>query len=148
LYIFNTKCSLKDYYPLLYEIVINKDITVDKVIGYNRFYLYFNRPLNVVLAQQLESLYIKLSNITLTIGIDDIKWRWSNNELFSVKSCYHWLDFGGIKSFRYISTWTATIPLRIIIFLWLVQQNKILTKDNLLKKGTTTIPLILSLLTP
>jgi hypothetical protein len=111
------ECSLKKYYTLLYETTTNKDITVDRVIGYNRFYLNFNRSLNVVLAQQLESLYIQLSTITLNTEVDIITWRWSNNGLFSVKSYYHWLDFGGIKSFRYINTWTTTISLRIKIFL-------------------------------
>jgi hypothetical protein len=84
-----TKVSLKDYYPLLYEIEIIKDIIVDRIIGYNRFYLNFNRPLNVALAQQLESLYIQLTVITLNTELYSIRWRWSSNGLFSVRSCYN-----------------------------------------------------------
>jgi zinc-binding in reverse transcriptase len=65
---------------------------------------------------------------------DSIKWRWNTNGLFSIKSCYTWLDYEGISSTRYQSIWKATIPLKIKIFIWLVQKNKVLTKDNLLKK--------------
>jgi zinc-binding in reverse transcriptase len=35
----------------------------------------------------------------------------------------------------YKETWTAHIPLKIKIFLWLVQKNKILTNDNLIIRG-------------
>jgi zinc-binding in reverse transcriptase len=59
----------------------------------------------------------------------------SQSEIFSINSCYSWLIFGGIKNNSFQITWTATIPLKIKIFLWLVKQNKILTKDNLRKRG-------------
>jgi zinc-binding in reverse transcriptase len=45
-----------------------------------------------------------------------------------------WLSHGGLINNQFKSTWLAGIPLKIKVFLWLVKQNKILTKDNLLKK--------------
>jgi hypothetical protein len=59
---------------------------------------------------------------------------------FSVKSTYKYLsrlDVG--LSFKKI--WKAKIPLKIRVFMWLVSQNAILTKDNLTKrkwKGNTS----------
>jgi hypothetical protein len=44
-----------------------------------------------------------------------------NNGLFSTSSCYNWLDFGGVRTNKFSSTWTTYLPLRIKIFLWLVQ---------------------------
>jgi zinc-binding in reverse transcriptase len=55
--------------------------------------------------------------------------------LFSVSSCYNWLDFGAVISKRFHNTWSVTIPLKIKNFLWLISKNKILTKDNLRKRG-------------
>jgi hypothetical protein len=40
--------SLQSHYPILYELSTN---TVSQVIGYNSFYLTFNRPLNHILQQ-------------------------------------------------------------------------------------------------
>lgn len=36
---------------------------------------------------------------------------------------------------QYITIWNANIPLKIKVFLWLLKQDKILTKSNLLQKG-------------
>jgi zinc-binding in reverse transcriptase len=46
-----------------------------------------------------------------------------------------WLEFDGVQTSRYDQTWSSPLPLKFKVFLWLVQQNKILTKENLLKKG-------------
>jgi zinc-binding in reverse transcriptase len=35
---------------------------------------------------------------------------------------------------QYAHTWESSIPFKIQIILWLPQQNRILTKDNLLKR--------------
>jgi zinc-binding in reverse transcriptase len=130
-----TECNLQTLFPLLYDLASNKDVTISQIIGYNRFYLSFTRTLNNALSQQLQSLYTLLSSVALNHNTNIIIWRWSTSGLFSVRSCYNWLDFGGVKSNRFQITWSATIPLKIKIFFWLVQRNKILTKDNLRKKG-------------
>jgi zinc-binding in reverse transcriptase len=44
------------------------------------------------------------------------------------------LEFEDVSRAQYSQTWNSTIPLKIKIFLWLIQQNKILTKDNHLKR--------------
>jgi zinc-binding in reverse transcriptase len=76
-------------------------------------------------------LYTNLSAICLNTQEDSYIWRWNNKGLFKTNSCYSWLDFGGIENNQYQSIWSATIPLKIKIFLWLVRKNKILTKENL-----------------
>jgi hypothetical protein len=45
------------------------------VIGFNRFYLHFRRAIIGTLRIQLNNLYLKLSQITLTIYEDTIIWR-------------------------------------------------------------------------
>jgi hypothetical protein len=78
-------------YPLLYELSTNKDITISHVLGINRFYLSFNRTLNLTLSIQLHTLYQSLSNIILNHNQDQIIWRWKSNRIFTTKSCYEWL---------------------------------------------------------
>jgi hypothetical protein len=90
---------------------------VAQIIGYNRFYIHFNRSLNDTLSQQLNTNYNILSTIYLDITEDIIRWRWCNTGIFSIHSCYQWLDFGGVKQFHYQSIWQAHIPLKIKIFL-------------------------------
>jgi zinc-binding in reverse transcriptase len=68
---------------------------------------------------------------------DIISWRWNTTYRSTIKSCYQWLEFGGIIDSPYKRTWTSHIPLKIKIFFCLVQKNKILTKDNLILRGWT-----------
>lgn len=56
------------------------------------------------------------------------------------------MNFGGIKHNSFSHTWSAPISLKIKIFLRLVQQNKILTKDILERKvemGTTNVHFVM-----
>jgi hypothetical protein len=56
-------------------------------------------------------------------------WRWNSSDLFTTQS---WLEFG-TSDFPYSKAWATPIPLKINVF-WLVQKNKILTKDNLIQR--------------
>jgi zinc-binding in reverse transcriptase len=42
------------------------------------------------------------------------------------------------------SIWTSHIPLKIKIFLWMVKQNKVLTRDNVLNRDDKELILIFS----
>jgi hypothetical protein len=59
------KYSQKTYFSLLFELTTDQNITVDKVIRYNRYYLFFRRNLSPSLQIQLNELYNLLSTIIL-----------------------------------------------------------------------------------
>jgi len=65
---------------------------------------------------------------------DKISWKPGKTGNFSTKSVYDRLtiDDSGL-SFRYI--WKAKIPHRIKVFLWLLENKAVLTKDNLIKRN-------------
>jgi hypothetical protein len=39
------------YFPMLYDLACNKNVTVAQIIGYNKYYLMFDRPFNNILRQ-------------------------------------------------------------------------------------------------
>jgi len=57
--------------------------------------------------------------------------KWSQKGGFSVKSTYDSSDDNG-DSFSRI--WKAKLPYKIKIFLWLIEQGAILTKDNTVRR--------------
>ncbi len=68
---------------------------------------------------------------------DEIRWRWATSEVFSVKSVYTFLQDGGVSGSRFGQVWSTRIPLKVKIFLWLVLKKRVLTADNMAKRGWT-----------
>ncbi|CAL1400945.1 unnamed protein product [Linum trigynum] len=65
-------------------------------------------------------------------------WNPNADCMFSVRSFYRFLvdgKFDGNENFKYKSIWKSMIPTKICGFLWLVWHKKILTLDNLKKRG-------------
>jgi hypothetical protein len=55
--------------------------------------------------------------------------------VYSSKSLYAIVNFRGVQPVYLPAVWDLKIPPRIQNFLWLFSQNKILTRDNLRKRG-------------
>jgi hypothetical protein len=81
---------------MLYELATDKMATIAQIIGYNRYYLTFYRPINYILRTQLHTLYNSLSNFSLSAIEDICIWKWGNNDIFSTNSYYIWLEYGSI----------------------------------------------------
>lgn len=60
-------------------------------------------------------------------------WKWNANGMFSVSSAYSFLIHPGVRSS--IITWEPQIPEIINLFFWLLCHNKLLTQQNLRKRG-------------
>jgi len=78
-----------------------------------------------------------LSSVSLNLTVDQISWRWTPHGTFTVNSLYKFLELGVVPVNTYNSIWKAKITLKIKIFLWLVRQKRVLTKDRLNKQGWT-----------
>nr|CAD1828443.1 unnamed protein product [Ananas comosus var. bracteatus] len=68
---------------------------------------------------------------------DEVVWRWSSNESFTVKSIYAALSNGVTRDARASKIWSLEIFLKVKIFTWLVLKKRHFTADNLLKRGWT-----------
>jgi hypothetical protein len=95
--------------------------------------LQFRANLPSIVREQWYKLASKLNNIELNDEVDIPVWKWSKNGRFSVKSVYMYLtkDENGP---RFSKIWKAKLPEKIKIFMWMLVQKVILTKDNMLRK--------------
>jgi hypothetical protein len=71
--------------------------------------------------------------IQLTDQTDVVTWRFNCSGLFNVKSTYKAMTSKEARP-HHKKIWKGKIPSKIKIFLWLVMNNAILTKDNLIKR--------------
>jgi zinc-binding in reverse transcriptase len=84
--------------------------------------------------------YARIQNTQLTGNTDGLIWRWQNNGKFTTHSAYEWLVFRGMTQELSTVWWELRIPLKIKVFMWLTGKKKILTRDNLAKRGWQGVP--------
>jgi hypothetical protein len=65
---------------------------------------------------------------------DTAIWIWEKSGIFIVKSMYDHLLCNETYNPN-TKLWKSKTPLKVKIFMWLVQQNAIQTKDNLIKRN-------------
>ena len=80
-----------------------------------------------------EKIWLDASNFNLDSSPDRVVWSLEKSGRFSVKSLYEGLTKNecGVSLKR---NWKGKIPAKIKIFLWLMSNDVVLTKDNLLKR--------------
>jgi hypothetical protein len=119
-------------YPMLYDLSLNQGVSVHEV-AMNEWVVQFKVRLHGVLREQWYQLAVKLNRVELNNEKDIPLWNWTSSKKFTVKSTYEQLtkrDSG--NSYRRV--WGAKVPEKIKIFMWLLEQKAILTKDNMIKR--------------
>jgi hypothetical protein len=86
------------------------------------------------MVQWLEILEIA-REIKFNDSRDLLIWKYESNGVYSSKSLYAIVNFRGVQPIYLPVVWDLKIPPRVQNFLWLFSQNKILTRDNLRKRG-------------
>jgi len=94
----------------------------------------FRRGVNNTVMQEWMSLVAIAESITYTNDCDSIVWTFSSSGKFSVQSMYNTVSFRGIQPVYTPVVWNLHVPPRIHIFLWLLTNNKTLTRNNLAKR--------------
>jgi hypothetical protein len=134
---------LKDQYPLLYNIIQHRDVSLSDVfLNAPALNMSFRRALVGNRWDMWSHLCTRLMDVNLTDQPDSFCWKLTPNGLFTVKSMYEDLMNGHT---RYLRTylWKLKIPLKIKIFMWFLSRKVLLTKDNLAKRnwqGNTRCP--------
>jgi zinc-binding in reverse transcriptase len=99
--------------------------------------LNFKRTLTGVLLLEFNEICAMTQRISLSTESANYfgVWRYSNTGSFSTHNVYEWLMYRGMTSPSADIWWVLPIPLKVKVFMWLVCHNRILTKDNLHKRG-------------
>ena len=121
-------------FPRLYNLTFNHNITVHDVFTKGFGCVKFRRFLREETLQMWVKVMEDCSHVQLSTEPDKVSWLLTKSGTFSVKSLYHYLCASRVR-FPYKVLWKLKLPLRVKVFCWLVIKKRILTRDNLKKKG-------------
>jgi hypothetical protein len=65
---------------------------------------------------------------------DSLIWKFESKGVYSVSSLYSIINFRGVMPVHISAVWRLRIHPRVHVFLWLLFNNKLLTRDNLQKR--------------
>lgn len=120
-------------YAELFSYAEDETETLAQVL--NAAQLALRQPISTTAEEQQTELMIHMAQTTIEAGQDGTRWKWTDTGTFTVKSAY-----GAIKNEPHISNnlhriWKTKAPPRFKVFGWIMIRNKILTIDNLQRKG-------------
>jgi len=125
--------------PVLFELCENKNISVAQAVGGGQ--ISFRRWLFGELRVAWENIWRDAANFRLSSIDDSVIWTLGKRGTFNVKSIYNALS-NFSSGIYYKKIWKGKIPEKIKIFLWLIANDSILTKDNLMKRKWQGIPFV------
>jgi hypothetical protein len=125
--------ALEEKFKDLHEICTEQSKNVVE-IAERGWRLNFRRWLDERAQNQWRQMRDMLATCALSPQKDLVKWTWEKTRNFSVKSMYDHLCSGDVNESNN-KIWKSKIPLKIKIFMWLIQQDAILTKNNLAKRN-------------
>lgn len=120
-------------FPDLYKMAHQKDISVNKVM-FNPQQVCFSRCLVGKWRLDWLSILKTLTNVQLGGEEDVTVWRLGGKGKFIFKSIYNTLAESDAGPYHK-KVWEGKIPAKIKIFVQLILNNAVLTKDNLLKRN-------------
>jgi hypothetical protein len=127
-------CSLATQYWNIYSIINEQGKTVRDVWDRVNLRFTFRRTISSdVMAQWLEVLQIAES-LVFSDAEDAIIWQYSSSGKYAVQTLYAIVNERGVRQNFALVMWRIPIPPRLHVFLWLLANNKVLTRDNLAKR--------------
>uniref|UniRef100_A0A2N9F4W2 Reverse transcriptase domain-containing protein n=1 Tax=Fagus sylvatica TaxID=28930 RepID=A0A2N9F4W2_FAGSY len=137
-----TDVSLKELYPTLYACSNNKDAFIASVYvtsgeGRSREWsVTFCRDFNDWEMASVESFLLLLhSHAPSSEDPDKLIWNLKRSGIFNTSSYYHVLRNPTAFAFPWKSIWRVKAPRRVSFFVWTAAWGRILTCDNLMKRG-------------
>jgi zinc-binding in reverse transcriptase len=109
-----------------------KDVSVSQCLQQGQWHLLIQGNLTAQARQELHQL---LGTIQVQRATDEAVWTRNTTWCFTVKSAYSFITDTPHVQECYSRIWEIKAPPRVQIFVWLTMRNKILTIDNLVKRG-------------
>ena len=119
----------------IYILCNEQGKTVQSVWDGTSLKLTFRRNFSPRLMQLWYELREVAASISFSTDADALVWQYESKGVYSTSSLYAIINFGGVTPVFIPAVWQICVPPRLHIFLWLLAQNKLMTRDNL-KKGT------------
>jgi hypothetical protein len=118
----------------LYIIVNEQQTTLAQVWDGTNLKLTFRRTISHALLDRWLELLALMQTISMSDSDDSPIWLFHSSGVYSVSSFYGVINNGGIIPAHTSAVWKLHIPPRMHVFLWLLSNNKLLTRDNLQKQ--------------
>jgi hypothetical protein len=119
--------------PDLYEMCNDKIILVQHVRERNA-QLDFRRWLNNDIRGNWDKIMEKFQDFEFQETEDYVSWKWGKSKEFSVKSLYDNITCSTYGPYlKHI--WKGKIPPKIKVFMWLLENNVLLTKENMVRRN-------------
>jgi hypothetical protein len=136
--------ALKDAFPDLFECASHKDTFLNEVMvrqnGIVIWNVTFMRNFN---DWEMDSIVEFLNLIESKAPVREVEdgswWHLRKNGRFDIRSFYEALCDSPHVTFPWKSIWRTKAPRRVHFFVWSAAWNKILTCDNLTKRGYTLV---------
>jgi mannosylglycoprotein endo-beta-mannosidase len=119
----------------IYIICNEQMATLNQVWDGERLKLSFRRNFSSSLMERWRELEQIASSIFFSNDCDSLIWEYSTSGNYSSSSCYNIISYRGVTPIFIPSIWTLVVPPRVHIFLWLFANNKLMTRDNMLKRN-------------
>jgi hypothetical protein len=120
-------------FPNLFAMCQQHDLTVFQFKSYPHL-ITFTRWLVDIWKESWDNILVDASQVQLCECDDIITLKFGGHGCFTMKSVYNALTSNDSGPYHK-KVWKSKIPAKIKIFLWLVMNNAILTKDNMIKQN-------------
>lgn len=126
----------KDIAPTLFGKTKRKKITVKRATAANKWVSHISPVRTMGELHEYISLWGEVRSVERDHNIeDDIRWRWTTDGQYTTQSAYHTQFTGRLKKPVFAPIWKARAEPKCRIFAWILPQHKILTTNNLAKRG-------------
>jgi hypothetical protein len=136
--------ALKDRFPILFSCSSSRGATLDTVLcrsaprGAGEWNVTFTRNFNDWEVEMVAEFFQVLSSVAVpNLVPDELKWKCNKAGVFDSKSFYAALSNRPRVLFPWKSVWKVKAPPRVAFFIWSAAWGRILTCDNLMRRGYT-----------
>lgn len=130
---------LKTKYSELYSYVIDKMLSLREVVQVPHFASLFLSNMSDRAITEFQDLLAEVTQWAQQQGLtgepDDVLWKKDKSGSFTVRSAYFTLKNAPLIGSHTHRIWKLNVPPRMKIFGWLMLLNRVLTIDNLIKRG-------------